>query len=392
MDTFPLGGIAKSLLALFNELGNRYDIDFLLMRKEGLFLPMIPDNVHLLKEPIASEYRNPHPKLVLRNYKALSLREWLRWCSFSLTCSVGQLRGGLHRKVQSMDEWLGKHTTPLKKHYDAAIAYQGGRCIYYLIQNVDADVKIGYVHSDYLNNETDYMLYRTDKKYFPTLDSLVTISEKCVESLRKAFPDMLSKIKVVENICSPTMIRSMANEFVPFEEYTGLKLLTMGRLDWEVKGLDFIVDAAENLKSKGIDFRWYLLGDGHSRKRLEEAIAQRLLDKHVLILGAKTNPYPYISACDIYVHPSRVEGKSVALDEVKALAKPVVVTDFSTVFDQFRDNVTALICKKDPDDIVKSIILLANNPNERKRLTSNLQSEKIGNCEQVDIFESLLTK
>ena len=39
MDTFPLGGITKSLLALFSQIEGDYNIDFLLMRKEGLFVP-----------------------------------------------------------------------------------------------------------------------------------------------------------------------------------------------------------------------------------------------------------------------------------------------------------------------------------------------------------------
>ena len=43
MDTFPLGGISKSLLALLNELDcSKYEIDMLLMRQEGIFVPMIP--------------------------------------------------------------------------------------------------------------------------------------------------------------------------------------------------------------------------------------------------------------------------------------------------------------------------------------------------------------
>lgn len=393
MDTFPLGGISKSLLALFNELGTKYEVDFLLMRHEGLFLPLIPESVKLLNEPISEAFRSPHPENVLKVFKTIPFKEWLKWCSYSLKCSFGKLTGGLKGQVQAMDVWLGKNTAPLSDKYDAAIAYQGGRCIYYLIEQINAEVKIGYVHSDYLNNETDYMLYPTDKKYFPKLDYLVTISGHCADSLVKAFPDLKDKIKVIENICSPKMINSMSYEFKPFDDdFVGFRLMTMGRLDWNVKGLDFIVDAACLLRDANIDFRWYMLGDGHSRKKLEQAIAANSLQKHIVILGAQTNPYPFLNACDIYVHPSRVEGKSVALDEVKALAKPVVVTNFSTVFDQFKDRKTALVCDMDPRDIASKIKILIDSPDLRIKLSDNIKAEKIGNAEQAKIFESLLQK
>lgn len=393
MDTFPLGGISKSLLALFNELGDKYEIDFLLMKHEGIFIPLIPAGVNLLPEPISEEFRNPHPRNVFKNFRNLSIKDWLKWCSYSLKCSLGKLRGGLYRQVQAMDVWLGKHTSPLNTHYDAAIAYQGGRCIYYLVENIDADIKIGYVHSDYLNNETDYMLYRTDKKYFPRLDYIVTISEKCAESLQKAFPTLKDKIKVIENICSLSLIQAMSNEFNPFyNHYDGIRLMTMGRLDWDVKGLDLIVESSVLLRDMGIIFKWYILGDGHSRSRLEQTIRYNSLQDTVEILGAKTNPYPYLKACDIYVQPSRIEGKSVALDEVKALAKPVVVTKFSTVYDQFEDGKTALICEMNPEDIASKIKILINNPDLRAELSSNLKKEKVGNTEQAQIFELLLSK
>lgn len=40
------------------------------------------------------------------------------------------------------------------------------------------------------------------------------------------------------------------------------------------------------------------------------------------------NPYPYIKACDIYVQPSRYEGKAVTVREAQILGKPVVITRF----------------------------------------------------------------
>lgn len=393
MDTFPLGGIAKSLLALFNELKDRYEINLLLMRQEGLFLQLIPDNVRLLPEPIRHEFRDPHPQHIFGNFKSLSTAQWLSWIGYSAKCSIGRLTGGLHRHIQIMDKWLGKHTPAQKKHYDAAVAYQGGRCIYYLAENVDADIKIGYVHSDYSKNETDFMLKPTDQEYFPRLDYVVTISAECQTSLKKEFPEIADKFKVIENICSPDYINRLSLSGESFKDnFDGHRIVTMGRFDIKTKGFDLALDACRILVDRGFPVRWYVLGDGVERPMLESMIRDRELTDDFILLGAKINPYPYIKDADIYVHPSRVEGKSVALDEVKALAKPTVVTDFSTVYDQFSDNVTALICKKEAIDIAEKISHLINDSNLCNKLSQNLKQEKVGNEEQADVFISLINQ
>lgn len=391
MDTFPLGGITKSLLALFNELGDKYEIDFLLMKHEGIFIPLIPKTVSLLDEPISTEFRNPHPKNIIKNLRTLSLKSWIKWCSYSLNCSIGKFTGGLYRQIQRMDVWLGKHTQPLKKHYDAAIAYQGGRCIYYLIENVKASVKIGYVHNDYNASEVDYMLFDTDKSYFKHLDYLVTISPECADSLHKRFPELNDKIKIIENICSPKMIERMAIEQIDFDEnFKGFRIATMGRYDINQKGIDLAIQAAAELDKSDVDFRWYFIGSGSNRDQIKALIQKHNVQHRFILLGATTNPYPYIKRVDLYAQTSRFEGKSVALDEVKALAKPVVVTNFSTVYDQFENGKTALICKMEPDDIAAKIKLLIESPELRKQLSDNLKAEKVGNTEQAEIFESLL--
>lgn len=393
MDTFPLGGISKSLLALFNEIGNEYEIDFLLMKKEGLFVPLIPNSVNVLTDVIEPEFRNPHPRNVLKYFKSMKFKRWLSWCNFSLRCTLAKLTGGLGKMVCTMDEYIGKHSCAISKHYDVAIAYQGGRCIYYLVENVDADVKIGYVHSNYSINKTDFMLKPSDSKYYPMLDSIVTISQICLSSLRTEFPKLEKRCHVVENICSPKMINLMAGEGETYSDgFNGIRLSSMGRFDIQVKGIDIAIEACKILKSKGITFRWYWLGDGNQRKKVENLVREFGVQNEFILLGAKINPYRYIKDSDIYVHPSRIEGKSVALDEVKALAKPIIVTKFDSVYDQFSDKQNALICDINAAAVANSIVDIIENKKLAKNLVDNLRHEKVGNEDQIEVFKSLLNK
>ena len=61
------------------------------------------------------------------------------------------------------------------------------------------------------------------------------------------------------------------------------------------------------------------------------------MQEHVIILGKKENPYPYIKACDLYIQPSRYEGKCVSVVEAQILRKPVVITDYITSGSQLKD-------------------------------------------------------
>lgn len=391
MDTFPLGGISKSLLALFNEIEGQYDIDFLLMQKEGLFVPLIPKSINILPCVLEPEFRNPHPKNIICNFGTMKFSRWLLWLEYSMRCTLSKLTGGLKKMVCTMDEFIGKHSRPLGHHYDAAIAYQGGRCIYYLVENVYADIKIGYVHSNYSVNQTDYMLKPSDIKYFPQLDYIVTISQICLKSLYNEFPTIKDRCLMIENICSPKMIKAMAQKGDTYEDkYSGVRLVSMGRFDIHIKGMDIAIKACRILKSAGINFHWYWLGEGEQRNQLESMIREAGVQDVFILLGAKTNPYNYIKDADIYIQPSRIEGKSVALDEVKALAKPIVVTNFKSVLDQFTNRQNALICDIDAKSLSDSIIELLNNKELRDSLVNNLKQEKVGNEEQAEIFESLL--
>lgn len=391
MDTMPLGGISKSLLALLNEIADEYEIDLLLMKQEGMFIPLIPDKVQLLPEPIETAFRNPHPKNVINALKGLSFSRFGQWLLFSKKCCFARITGGLPKMICIMDTCYAKLANRIEKHYDAGIAYQGGRCIYYLVERVDADIKIGYVHNDYSASKIDFMMKPSDRLFFPLLDNLVTISPKCLESLRSEFPEIHDKCYVVENICSPKMIKAMAQNGESFSDgFEGIRLVTMGRFDINQKGIDYAISACKILKERKICFKWYFVGDGAERGQIENLIRQNMVKDEFILLGAKTNPYPFIKDSDIYVQPSRFEGKSVALDEVKALQKPVVVTSYSTVFDQFVDGKTALIAQMNAEDIADKIEILIRSKSMRDMLSSNLAEEKVGNEEQAEVFKSLL--
>ena len=93
---------------------------------------------------------------------------------------------------------------------------------------------------------------------------------------------------------------------------------------------------------------------------------------------------------DIVVHPSLFEGKSITLDEAKLLCKPVVVTNFSTVGDQFENGVNANIVEMNPKAIANGILDLVNNKDKCQRYAIWLQANSKDNVNEIEKLYKLL--
>ena len=113
-------------------------------------------------------------------------------------------------------------------------------------------------------------------------------------------------------------------------------------------------------------------------------MAAKDIEDEIIFLGVRTNPYPYIRESDIVVHPSKFEGRSIALDEAKLLCKPIVVTNFSTVGDQFTNGHNATICGMNPQSIASSILELITNHERRQIYVENLKAEAHDNTSEIE--------
>lgn len=78
-----------------------------------------------------------------------------------------------------------------------------------------------------------------------------------------------------------------------------------------------------------------------------QKITEAGMQERVIILGKKDNPYPYMRACELYVQPSRYEGKAVTVREAQLLGKPVVITSYATSASQLEDGVDGVVVPMD---------------------------------------------
>ena len=377
------GGAEKSLISLLQALDyTQYDVDLFLFRREGLFLPLVPPAVRVFDA--GEDYRmfdgdaRAAVRYFLRRGKILCA--WRRY-----RYAKAQLLPHAQRVEQS---W--KYLSSMLPHlsgYDDAIAYLEGTSTYFVVSRVRAARKIAFLHTNYDfirgNAEMDAPFYRQT-------DALVSVSEVCCDKAVQYFPFLEGKVVCLANIVSPAFIRGMAQEEVEFPGAgDGSVLLTVGRLA-DPKRLDRAVRACAILHRRGLDVHWYVIGTGLLENALREQARAEGVEDRFILLGERSNPYPYIRLCDVYVQTSQYEGKSIAVDEAKCLAKPIVVTNFETVYDQITDGVNGVIVPMEPEAIADAIERLLHAKETRETLSRNLRSEKVGTEEEVQKFCALL--
>lgn len=370
------GGVSKSMVSLMNVIDReKYDISLLIAIPRGILMELLPKDLNIITN---------------RDIELLSI---------GIHGLIGLLRrrrfylffGSLLRLFFSVYNkgiagwWLSRLYPPIKKEYDVIVDYNGQQQLYYMVDKLKARTKITFFHNDY---EKWSYYYRMDKKYYQKVDAIFTVSEKCVDSLKKCFSFVAQKIRLMENISSIALIEQMSHKMIEFPKTTKYRFLTLGHL-CQRKGTDLAIWAASILQARGIDFCWYFIGNTTEAQKFRKLAKELKVEQRIVFLGTTSNPYPYIKAVDMFVHTALFEGKSIALDEAKILCKPIVVTNFSTVHDQFEDHVNATIVDMTPEAIAKGIEELLGDTNLQKKYVQSLKTQRVDNTAEVQKLYTL---
>lgn len=387
MESMKSGGGERSLLSLLELIDyESYEVDLMLFNPSGLFFDMIPEQVNVISlgktyEDFAKPLVSSVKTFLLGFRPCMALKRLL----YSRTVNRRDVPE-LERDQRSW-KYLRSAFEKSGVSYDAAIGYLEGKPNFFVADCVDAKIKAGYIHNDYSKLGLDAS---KDVKMFAELDVIVTVSDECKKVLEKTFPQFAKKFCVIENITSPKTLAKMSEE-IPgeFLKKSDEKIiLTVGRISQQ-KGYDIAIDAAEILAKKGYDFKWFSIGKGELREEFEKIISEKNLEEKFVFLGERANPYPYVANCDIYAQTSYYEGKSIAIDEAKIFARPIVATKFSTVYDQLSDGETALLADIDAMSVAEKIEQLFDE-NLAKKLSENLKKIKLGNEEEIEKFYAIL--
>lgn len=273
------------------------------------------------------------------------------------------------------------------EEYDLAVSFLEGGSAYYVADHVKAKRKAAFLHIDY--GKAGYTR-KLDRDCYLKFDRIFCVSNEVREHFIQHYPECEKRIRVFENFIDPDEIRRKAALPGGFDDgYDGIRLLTVGNLSYH-KGYDLAIEAMTLLKKRGCQMRWYVIGEGPERKRLEKLIEKHGLQKDFILLGKKSNPYPYYAQTDLYVHASRFEGKSIAIREAQVLGCAILASDCSGNREQICNGKDGILCPPVPQDLASAVMLLAGSRKLREKYAAASRGKPAGNEENIRMLYELL--
>lgn len=389
MHYMEIGGAEISLIGLLHAIDyERYDVDLFIYSHRGELMSQIPSQVNLLPEvkiysmieqPMSTALKVGFVGLVARRLKAR--REWRKYRKSH------PAQGDDAAIMQYVGDWVTPGLPPINPEveYDLAISFLTPHNI--CRDKVRARRIIAWIHTDYSTVDINAQM---ELPVWSAFDTIASISPEVTRSFLKTFPSLAPKIVEIENILSPAFVRSRAEVFDASGEFSDtFNLLSVGRF-CRAKNYDNLPDICRRIVERGIDIRWYIIGYGGEETLVRKKIVEAGMERHVVLLGKKENPYPYIKACDLYVQPSRYEGKSVTVREAQMLCKPVAVTAYPTARSQVSNGVDGVIVPLDNEGCARGLADVIRNHKLQQSLVEYLHMHDYGNESEVEKIYELL--
>ena len=363
IDSLNCGGAERSLISVLNVLPrDKYEISLWCLHREGAFLSLVPKDV---------KWVSPNRNSFLRSC-LLKLGGLL----YSLAWRVNRWRG---RKI-----WLAEQLWKYKVRWDnipigdwdIVVAYQQGIPTFIVSEKFSGCKKYAWINADIFRG----INRKKNHAFYSKMDKIVLVSDAIYHIAKEVYPDLEHKMAVVYDMLDTDEIRKLASSESPLSKKENeLTFVTTARLVPE-KGHDIAVDAAAELKKRGLHFKWYFIGEGRMRESIETQIKAKGVENEVVLLGLQTNPYAYVNQADVYVQTSRFEGFGLTVKEAKLLSKFIVSTNFSAVYNQLSHEENGLIAEMNYMSVADNICRVIFDHNLRMQIAKNLSIENKTCC------------
>lgn len=342
--SLDVGGIEKALVTLLNALDKKgYDITLVLEKKQGIFLNEVSKNVKII-EYSPNESKNILKRKIVNLYKRIKfVLKYKNKFDFSACFATYSLAGSFISRVASKNSCLWGHA-------DYLILFE--------------------------NNVFQMKSFFEERKY-NKFKHIIFVSEEGKISFLEVFPEMKEKTTVCNNIIDNKKIENLAKENVEIKrDENVITFLNVGRHDERQKRLTRIIEVANKLKENSFNFRILLVGDGPDTQKYKKQVEQYKLEKNIVFLGKKQNPYPYFKISDCVLLTSEYEGYPVVFLESFVLNIPIITTkvsDYKEVEGKY-----GYVTTKEIDDIYEKMKLFIENGFEiQQPFNANEYNKKI---------------
>lgn len=263
-------------------------------------------------------------------------------------------------------KYINKNYIKTLPKYDVAVSYIHGYPSIVAAEYIKADKKIMFYHTsiDEVHNVHEKIINKYDK--------IIVGNTAIADVVKEAYPQISERVGILKYFIGAKNVRTRAKEEnVNFDDDC-VNIVSCGRLSHE-KGYDLAVGASAILAKNNIKFHWYFVGDGPMRESLEKQIQDENIENYITITGFKSNPFPYVKECDIFVQPSYFDANPLSMEEAKILCKPIVSTKTLGGKFMIEEGETGLTSEINAEDLAKQIRFLIEHPETMAKIIENLE-------------------
>lgn len=263
------------------------------------------------------------------------------------------------------------HKLCVKEHYDIEISYLEGPSARVISGCQNPDTKlVSWIHVEQHTMDKLAASFRSKKEScgcYNRFDQTVCVSQYVHDDFCQLL-DFQKPCRVLYNTVESGKILAGAGEAAPELVDGGkIRLIAVGTLK-QSKGYMRLLKIVKRLRDEQYPVHFYILGIGPLQQEIEEYIRQNELQSTVTLLGYQTNPYKYVSKCDLFVCASFAEGFSTAATEALIVGTPVCTVEVSGMKEMLgENNEWGVVTENNEDALYQGMKSLLEDPVKLRR-------------------------
>lgn len=279
-----------------------------------------------------------------------------------IICHKKPFRGNSHLMKLFSPKQLYRHY--IKEQYDIVVSYLEGPPAR-IVSGCDQQTTklVSWIHCTMKASKQIAIGFRNTREAqvcYNVMDRMVFVSD----AVRKAFLKHCSyqgTTSVLYNTNESSLIIGNSLESAELSE-VDLRWCGVGKITPN-KGFDRMIRIQRKLCDEGYKTQLYILGEGLQKTELVKLAEECNVSETVTFLGYQTNPYKYVSKCDLFVCASHTEGFSTAATEALIVGTPVCTVEVSGMKEMLgENNEWGIVTDNNEEALYQGIKQLLDNP------------------------------
>lgn len=320
---------------------------------------------------LIADYPNPAAFEMLKDYPIIYL------CNRTYPWGAGILKQLLFLVYSRIIRFIRSRNI-YNTHYDTLIIGIQGTPLTYINARKIADRTVQFIHSDIAHMKHAENIIKIIRKNRPFIDYYVCVSNGVYNSFVSLFPECKIKTERIYNILDTDVMKNILQKAVnPYPVTDKPIIVTVARLADNSKALFRMIDVCKELDARGLKFKWYIVGKGPDEDKMKKRIEEYQLDDHMVMVGYRSNPFPYFKYADITAVLSYHEGFCTTVNEAKISGCAVIATEFSAIHEQLENGKNGMIVANDKGSIVEGMAKIIQDSQYRKSISNDYLAAEI---------------